>query len=144
MMRKVCMLFIFVFLITIQSAAYALNVTSPFGWRVHPISGEWQFHTGIDIAENLGCPISALYDGKVAFVGAYGGYGNTVILRHENETVTLYAHCDRIYARPGQRVMARETIATVGTTGNSTGPHLHLELWMDGQYVDPMVLFPDN
>jgi len=140
--RKIVMLIIFIFFITILNEAYAYNVTSPFGWRVHPISGEWQFHTGIDIAENYGTGIPVLFDGQVAFAAAYGGYGNTVIIRHEKEMVTLYGHCDQIYVTPGQRVRAGEIIAAVGTTGMSTGPHLHLELWMDGKYVDPMVILP--
>lgn len=140
MKRQLCVLAIITIMLMLHKPAQASVVTSPFGWRVHPVSGEWQFHTGVDIAEDFGCGIPALLDGQVVFADAYAGYGNTVLISHENNIFTLYAHCDRIYAKPGQMVAAGGIIATVGSTGLSTGPHLHLELWVDGQYADPMSL----
>lgn len=141
MIRKICVLFFFVSVLALQSTAGAMTVTSPFGWRVHPISGEWQYHTGMDIAEEFGAAIPAMLPGEIVFAGEYAGYGNMVLMRHANNVFTLYAHCNELCVVPGQRVAAGEVIATVGSTGSSTGPHLHLELWVDGQYVDPMVLF---
>ena len=79
--------------------------------------------------------------GEILFAGEYAGYGNMVLIRHANNVFTLYAHCHGLCVVPGQSVSAGEVIGTVGSTGSSTGPHLHLELWVDGQYVDPLVLF---
>ncbi len=139
--RKICVLVVFLGVLALQGQAGAMNITSPFGWRVHPLSGEWQYHTGIDIAEDFGAAIPALLPGEIVFAGEYAGYGNMVLVRHAGNVFTLYAHCSGLWVVPGQQVAAGEVIATVGSTGNSTGPHLHLELWVDGQYADPGVLF---
>lgn len=133
--------FIVTVLLVVQSPVLAFSVTSPFGWRVHPISGEWAYHTGVDLADDFGAPIQAYLNGEVVFAGVYGGYGNAILLRHERERYTLYGHCSQLYVIQGQRVGSGEVIAAVGSTGNSTGPHLHLEYWVTNQYVDPILIW---
>lgn len=117
------------------------NITSPFGWRVHPITGNYSFHAGVDIAYEHGTQIGALFPGKVVFSNWWEGYGNVVILAHDNGTNTVYAHCSALYVKTGQSVNAGDLIVAVGSTGNSTGPHLHLELWQNNQYIDPYTLW---
>lgn len=112
-------------------------VSSPFGMRVHPISGEQKFHAGLDVAAPEGTEIYAPAAGRVVFAGRRGGYGLTVELEHADGTRTRYAHASRIHVRVGDRIEAGEAIADVGTTGHSTGPHLHLEVRKDGQLKDP-------
>lgn len=119
----------------------SLVVTSAFGWRDHPISGEESFHTGVDIGAEYGTPIGAIWDGTVAYAGWYGGYGNVVVLDHGDTVVTLYGHFAEVTVEPGQSVAAGDLIGYVGSTGYSTGPHLHLELWKEGQYVDPLTIW---
>lgn len=121
--------------------ADAAPVTSPFGWRIHPITGEYKFHTGLDIGYDAGTAIVAMKEGTVVYSAWYGGYGNTVILEHPDGDHTLYAHCNALYCNYGQWVDKGSVIAAVGSTGNSTGPHLHLEWWHNGQYTDPMGLW---
>ena len=125
-----------------------LPVTSPFGWRVHPITREWRFHTGVDLGYERGTPIAALYAGEVVQAGDFGdGYGNQVLLYHpEYDCYTRYAHMDSIYVDTAQCVDIGTIIGTVGATGNVTGVHLHLELIVRGAdgaytYVDPLVLW---
>ena len=122
-------------------AAQAFVITSAFGWRTHPISGEEKFHTGVDLGEEYGTPIGAIWAGKVAFSGPYGGYGNVVVIEHGNKTVTLYGHCAELTVEAGESVSEGQLIGYVGSTGYSTGPHLHLEFWKDGQYVDPVSIW---
>ncbi len=103
-------------------------ISSAFGWRVHPISGDYRMHTGTDIAAPLGTPVLASYVGKVAYADYLGGYGLTVVLRHEQGSQeSRYAHLAQIFVRPGESVQQGEIIGLVGSTGNSTGPHLHFE-----------------
>ena len=103
-------------------------ITSIFGWRVHPISGDSRFHSGTDLGADQGTPVIAVTDGKVATTDYLGGYGLTVILRHENNTQeSLYAHLSQILVQPGEEVTQGTVIGLVGSTGNSTGPHLHFE-----------------
>ena len=106
--------------------------TSGFGYR-------WgALHAGIDIANSIGTPILAASDGVVISAGPYAGYGNMVKLRHSDGTVTLYGHCSSILVDIGQRVWAGDQIAKMGNTGNSTGPHLHFEVHLNGtDRVDP-------
>lgn len=118
----------------------AWTVTSPFGWRHHPITGEYTFHSGVDIAAEQGTPIGAVFAGETVYAGQWKGYGNVVVLKHSEDVYTLYGHCERLLVSPEQKVSAKETIATVGSTGFSTGPHLHLEVWYKGQYIDPLSL----
>jgi murein DD-endopeptidase MepM/ murein hydrolase activator NlpD len=114
------------------------NVGSGFGYRVHPISGTSRMHTGVDIGCANGAPISAAGAGVVAEAGWRGGYGNAVVIDHGNGLATLYAHQSSIAASAGQQVSSGQTIGYVGSTGYSTGPHLHWEVWVNGEPVDPM------
>ncbi|OAB57371.1 hypothetical protein AY599_20030 [Leptolyngbya valderiana BDU 20041] len=104
-------------------------ISSFFGWRHHPIAGTRRFHTGTDIAAPLGTPVLAAFTGRVAVADALGGYGLTVILEHNDGTAeTLYAHMSELLVRPGDRVEQGQVIGRVGSTGYSTGPHLHFEV----------------
>lgn len=116
------------------------EISSGFGWRVHPITGERKLHKGVDFAAPTGTPIFAAADGLVTDAGwTDGGYGNIVELRHDDGSVTLYAHTNSVYVSKGQTVNKGQAIAEVGTTGRSTGPHLHFEVQPDGKNAaDPM------
>ena len=94
-------------------------------------------HTGLDIAANQGTPIYACSKGTVEYVGSYYGYGNLVIVNHGNGIQTYYGHCSKIYVSKGQEVTKDTVLAAVGSTGNSTGPHLHLEIRKDGIPQNP-------
>jgi murein DD-endopeptidase MepM/ murein hydrolase activator NlpD len=103
-------------------------ITSLFGWRIHPITGTRRFHAGTDLGASLGTPVLAADAGKVAIADWLGGYGLTVVLEHENFTQqTLYGHLSEIFVQPGEWVEQGTVIGRVGSTGNSTGPHLHFE-----------------
>lgn len=104
------------------------RIASTFGWRVHPITGNRRMHYGTDIATPMGTPVLAAYDGKVAVADNLSGYGLTVILRHEEESQeSRYAHLSQIFVNPGEWVKQGSVIGLVGSTGFSTGPHLHFE-----------------
>lgn len=104
-------------------------ITSLFGWRVHPIYGDHRFHSGTDLAAPMGTPVLASRAGRVAVADSLGGYGLTVILRHgDGDIESRYAHLSRIAVRPGEWIEQGEVIGLVGSTGNSTGPHLHFEV----------------
>ena len=113
-------------------------ITSPYGYRVHPIFGTLRFHSGIDIGAYYGSSILAADSGIVIEAGWIGGYGNTVMIDHGGGYSTLYGHCSQLYVRIGQMVNQGEPIAAVGSTGNSTGPHLHFEVRINGDPVDPL------
>ncbi len=113
------------------------RVTSGFAMRVHPISGQWKQHKGIDFAAPTGTPIRSTGDGIVEFAGNAGGYGNMVVVRHGNLYTTAYAHMSRVSARRGLRVAQGEVIGYVGSTGWSTGPHLHYEFRVNNVALDP-------
>ncbi|MDI7246247.1 MAG: M23 family metallopeptidase [Bacillota bacterium] len=113
------------------------RVTYGFGYRVHPIYKRRLFHQGIDIAAPTGTPIRAAAAGKVLRAGPCGTYGNIVELDHGGGASTLYAHCSRVLVKAGDRVRAGQKIAEVGSTGLSTGPHLHFEVSIDGKPRDP-------
>lgn len=119
-----------------MAQAVSGHISSGYGYREDPFTGERDFHTGVDIAAPAGSPIAAVYPGVVETVAVSAAYGNYAVVRHENFS-TRYCHCDCVLAREGDRVAAGETIALVGSTGNSTGPHLHLELIVDGKNADP-------
>lgn len=112
-------------------------LTSGFGYRTHPIDGQWKQHDGIDISANVGTPILAFAAGEVDFVGESPAYGLYLQLRHNNEVTSFYAHCSEICVKKGQKVASGEMIAKVGVTGNTTGAHLHFELKKNGERVDP-------
>ncbi|XFA71972.1 M23 family metallopeptidase [Thermosynechococcaceae cyanobacterium Okahandja] len=108
---------------------FAAPITSTFGWRIHPIFGDRRFHSGTDLAAPAGTPVLAVFDGRVVESNWLGGYGLTVILRHPpDQHETLYAHLSQLFVNPGQWVKQGEVVGLVGSTGNSTGPHLHFEL----------------
>lgn len=111
--------------------------SSPFGWRVHPILGYRRFHAGLDFAASYGSTIRAADSGTVIFAGWYGGYGKTVIIDHGRGITTLYAHSSELYVTEGQTVQRGQAIAAVGSTGLSTGPHLHFEVRRNGTPVNP-------
>ena len=111
--------------------------TSGMGMRLHPIFQTMQVHHGIDYAAPTGTPAYTVGDGVVDFAGVQGGYGNVVIVRHANNHSTVYAHLSRIQVRKGQSVTQGQVIGAVGSTGWSTGPHLHFEFRINGTYTDP-------
>lgn len=117
-------------------------VTSQYGWRTHPISGTRRMHTGTDFGVPCGDPVYASADGVVVSSGVAGGYGNRVVLSHGKSNgasiATTYNHNTRNVVRAGQTVKEGDTVAMAGTTGSSTGCHLHFEVMVDGSYVDPM------
>lgn len=115
------------------------RVSSGFSMRVHPISGKWKRHTGIDFAAATGTPIRASADGTIEHAGPQGGYGNMVIIKHWNGYSTAYAHMSRfaLGARKGTRVTQGQVIGYVGSTGWSTGPHLHYEFRVNNEPRDP-------
>jgi murein DD-endopeptidase MepM/ murein hydrolase activator NlpD len=113
-------------------------VTSYYGYRIHPISGAKDLHRGVDIAFASGTEIKSAQDGVVTFAGYSGDYGNVVVIENENGLVTKYAHCETLLVSTGQAVSMGDAIATVGSTGASTGPHLHFEVLKDGTYLNPL------
>jgi murein DD-endopeptidase MepM/ murein hydrolase activator NlpD len=113
----------FMFPLTVPSP-----VTSVFGWRVHPLFGDVSFHSGTDLGAPLGTPVLAAYPGTVEVADYVGGYGLTVVLNHNKNTLqTLYGHLSEIFVTPGETIQQGTVIGRVGSTGNSTGPHLHFE-----------------
>ena len=113
-------------------------VSSPFGLRIHPILGTVRLHAGIDFQAGTGTPIGAAGSGTVILAGPWGGYGNTVVIDHGGGLSTLYAHQSSIAVALGESVQAGDVIGYVGSTGYSTGPHLHFETREQGIPVDPM------
>jgi murein DD-endopeptidase MepM/ murein hydrolase activator NlpD len=120
-------------------AASGTVITSNFGIREHPIQGIVKQHTGLDIGgAPLGTPVVAALDGVVTYAGWLGGYGNCVMINHGDGVVTLYGHGNKILTTVGKEVKQGETIMEVGSTGNSTGPHLHFEVRINGEYTNPL------
>ena len=113
------------------------SVSSRFGLRLHPILGYFRMHKGQDFRASTGTPILAATDGKVVAAGRAGGYGNQVRIAHAGGLMTSYSHMSRISARVGERVRQGEVIGYVGSTGLSTGPHLHYELYRNGKNINP-------
>ncbi len=115
------------------------RISSPFGMRTNPVSGRFLMHTGIDIAAEMGTTIIAPADGKVISAGWNdGGYGNMIILDNGGPMSTVFAHLSQIFVAADQEVKRGQAIGAVGSTGESTGPHLHFEVRIDGKPVDPM------
>jgi murein DD-endopeptidase MepM/ murein hydrolase activator NlpD len=113
-------------------------VTSTFGWRIHPILGTSKLHNGVDFGAEYGSVIRAADNGVVISAGPTGGYGEAVIIDHGNGLTTLYGHSSQLYVSVGQAVQRGQPIAAVGSTGFSTGPHLHFEVRRAGEPIDPM------
>ena len=114
------------------------RVSSPYGWRNHPIFKTRKFHTGVDLAAPGGSNILAAESGKVISAGWNGGYGNCLVVDHGGGISTLYAHASALLVSKGAQVTKGQVIAKVGTTGNSTGNHLHFEVLINGKTTDPM------
>lgn len=120
-------------------AASGTVITSNFGIREHPIQGVVKQHTGLDIGgAATGTPIVAALDGVVTHAGWLGGYGNCVMISHGNGVVTLYGHGNKVLTEVGKQVKQGETIMELGSTGNSTGPHCHFEVRINGNYANPL------
>lgn len=115
-------------------------VTSPFGTRRHPVYGDSRFHHGMDIAAPEGASVYAFRQGYVVFSGEDAGYGNVVVIDHGDGLTSKYAHNSHNIVKTGEYVAANDVIALVGSTGISTGPHLHFELRQNGQSIDPETL----
>lgn len=113
------------------------GISSGFGYRIHPLSQELRFHYGTDIAADYGESICSFADGTVTESGWDDGYGNYLIVSHAEGYTTLYGHCSSILTQPGQSVSAGQELARVGSSGVSTGPHLHFELRQNGTYLNP-------
>jgi murein DD-endopeptidase MepM/ murein hydrolase activator NlpD len=113
------------------------RVTSRFGVRRDPITGAAEFHAGVDLAAPRGAEVHAVAPGEVIFSGPRGNAGNVVEVRHPGALVTTYAHVDRTLVRAGQKVAAGDVVATVGSTGRTTGPHLHFAVQRAGHPIDP-------
>lgn len=114
-------------------------ITSPFGMRVDPVSGAFtRMHTGLDIGASYGARISAAASGRIILAGwTDGGYGNMIVVDHGGGLSTVYAHCSQVFVSAGQDVQRGQALGAVGSTGHSTGPHLHFEVRIDGKPVDP-------
>lgn len=114
-------------------------LTSPFGWREHPVDGEEKFHNGVDLAVNMGTQVKAFADGVVDYIGDDPDqYGLYLQISHANGVKSFYAHCSQLLMSQGQTVKAGDTVALSGNTGNTTGPHLHLELRFNGVRINPI------
>lgn len=113
-------------------------ISSAFGYRLHPVTGQWRMHEGLDIASAYATPICATGAGVVIYAGEKGGYGYTVMIDHDYGMKTLYAHMSKILVQRGSRVDKGDHIGLVGSSGVSTGPHLHYEVWQDGSPVNPL------
>lgn len=113
------------------------NVSSDFGFRVHPITGEYGFHSGIDIAADTGTPIYSAFYGKVVFAGYDEWNGKHIKIKHNNKIMTVYCHCNKLFVKKGDVVRGGEKIAEVGSTGSSTGPHLHFEFRINNVSYNP-------
>jgi murein DD-endopeptidase MepM/ murein hydrolase activator NlpD len=116
------------------------RVTSGFAMRFHPILKSWRQHLGVDYAAPTGTPVRSVGEGVVEFSGVQNGYGNVVEIKHGNERSTLYAHLSRIDVKKGQRIEQGQLVGAVGSTGWSTGPHLHFEFRVKGQHQDPLLV----
>ena len=115
------------------------TVTSEFGYRVDPFTQKQRFHSGLDIAGPVGTPIYTPESGTVAFSGTYAGYGNMVLVKHDRSGLyTIYGHCSKNLVHEKDRVRSGQPLALMGSTGRSTGPHLHFEVHYNNKYMNPV------
>lgn len=128
---------------TVSTGAPNVPVTSAMGMRYHPILGRKRFHAGVDLAVPAGTPIHATADGRVVRAGEAGGYGLLVILQHPSGFETRYAHMSKIGVAPGQKLHRGDLVGFVGSTGLSTGPHLHYEVRRGGEPLSPLPFLHD-
>ena len=126
-----------IFLSTPKGWPVAVHITSAFGNREHPRTGTAEFHGGVDIAAEAGLPVRATADGIISFAGWSGGNGNLIVIEHGMGFSTFYAHNRNVAVRIGQKVKRGEVVGYIGSTGNSTGPHVHYEIWREGRPVNP-------
>ncbi len=120
------------------------RMSSGYGIRVHPITNDKRAHKGIDYAAPTGTPIRTVGDGVVEFAGTQRGYGNVIEIRHRDNKSTLFAHLSRVGVKKGQKVEQGDIIGAVGSTGFSTGPHLHFEFRIDGEHRDPLTIVAEG
>lgn len=120
------------------------RMTSGYGYRKDPFTGKREFHNGVDLAAKTGTAVYPVRDGKVVFSGWQSGYGRMVIVEHADQTQTVYAHTSKNLVTHGMQVTAGQAIAQVGSSGRSTGPHLHFEVRRNGRAVDPMPYLNTN
>ncbi len=121
------------------------RITSRFGYRTHPITGNYGFHTGLDLAAAEGTPVVSSFYGRVTETGEDDAWGKYVIVEHSENFATFYCHLSEIYVKEGAVIRQGETVGLVGSTGWSTGPHLHFEVRINGIRVDPeLLLYPEN
>ncbi len=118
------------------------RVSSGYGKRKHPIFKVSRHHHGIDLAAPAGTPVRAIQGGIVIFADPYEGYGNFITIKHTNGMTSHYGHLEKFKIKPGQRIKSGQIIATVGSTGISTGPHLHFEIRLNGEVQDPERFIP--
>jgi murein DD-endopeptidase MepM/ murein hydrolase activator NlpD len=116
------------------------RVTSPFGWRISPITGQRHYHAALDLAGATGTTVKAAMDGTVSSVGVNPTFGKFIILSHDGGYQTMYAHLSAVQARQGERVKQGGKIGEVGATGLSTGPHLHFAVYKNGRAINPLDL----
>jgi murein DD-endopeptidase MepM/ murein hydrolase activator NlpD len=114
-----------------------VDMSSPFGMRMDPFLGRPAIHTGIDLRGDIGEPVRATATGRISIAGREGGYGNMVEINHGNGLATRYGHLSQIDVKVGQLVRIGEVIGRIGSTGRSTGPHLHYETRVNGEAIDP-------
>ncbi len=114
------------------------RITSPYGFRRDPINGERRFHHGVDIAAPVGSPLRSSMAGKVVFAGEMGGYGKVVKVRQADGVELILGHCSKLLVETGDEVGIGQKVAEVGSTGRSTGPHVHLEVRYHGTSIDPL------
>lgn len=117
------------------------NITCNFGSRIHPIIGKVKFHNGVDISGKFNQDVFSIGSGIVIYAGRYLGYGNLVVIRHAKGISTHYAHLKSITKKVGDAVKALSKIGTIGSTGKSTGPHLHFEIRKDGEPTNPKIIY---
>ena len=120
------------------------RISSPYGGRIHPITGKHSFHSGVDMAVELAAPVHATASGTVVFAGRKGGYGRCVIIRHSYGFETLYAHLAAYYTTEGKKLGKGAVIGFAGSTGRSTGYHLHYEIRKNGRTIKPYWYGYDN
>jgi len=125
------------YLATPKGWPVAGRISSPYGYREHPKTGVRDFHSGMDIASEPGTPVKATADGIVSYAGWSGGSGNLVALEHGLGFSTYYAHNRLVVVKIGQKVKRGDILSYLGSTGNSTGPHLHYEVWKEGRSLNP-------
>jgi murein DD-endopeptidase MepM/ murein hydrolase activator NlpD len=124
-------------MIPTESPVVGVEAGSAFGFRIDPFTGRSALHTGLDFPADVGTPILAAAGGVVVVQEYHAAYGNMVEIDHGNELITRYAHASKVFVKKGDIVKRGQKIAAVGSTGRSTGPHLHFEVWVSGIPQDP-------